>query len=89
MLEYFMAICNILRPFGLFYGHFSSLVVTGYIFLHFGILFQEKSGNPGHPPPQWSLAQDATVKKSRFCSTELCPKPGSTKLKINLISISF
>jgi hypothetical protein len=46
MLEYFMPICNILWPFGLFYGH---LVICNswYIFYHFGILCQEKSGNPG------------------------------------------
>jgi hypothetical protein len=37
--EYFTDICNILRPFGTFCDnlvHFS----------HFGIMYQEKSGNP-------------------------------------------
>jgi hypothetical protein len=36
MLKYFRAIWNILRPFGIFYDHSSG----------FGILLQEKSGNP-------------------------------------------
>jgi hypothetical protein len=40
-LHYFNAICNnILRPFG-------NVVVIWYIFPCFGILCQEKSGNPG------------------------------------------
>jgi hypothetical protein len=38
-LEYAMAIWYILWSFGNF-------VVSGYIFHHFGILCQEKSGNP-------------------------------------------
>jgi hypothetical protein len=38
-LVYFTAIRNILRPFGIF-------VVIWYIFPRFGILDQEKSGNP-------------------------------------------
>jgi hypothetical protein len=39
----FMAIWNILRPFGIFYGHLVDFVVFCYIF---GMLYQEKSGNP-------------------------------------------
>jgi hypothetical protein len=47
MLEYFMAIWNILLPVGIvFYGHFGTLVVNWYIFLRFGILYHDKSGNP-------------------------------------------
>jgi hypothetical protein len=38
-LVYFTAIRNILWPCGIF-------VVIGYIFPHFGMLYQEKSGNP-------------------------------------------
>jgi hypothetical protein len=38
-LDYFRAIRNILSPFG-------KVVVIGYIFPRFGILDQEKSGNP-------------------------------------------
>jgi hypothetical protein len=44
MLVYFMDIWYILRPFGYFYGHF---VVIWLTFSHFGMLYQEKSGNPG------------------------------------------
>jgi hypothetical protein len=43
-----MGIWNILRPFGIFYGHFGNLVVLWYIFLCFGILYQGIFGNPGH-----------------------------------------
>jgi hypothetical protein len=39
-LEYFPVIWYILRPFG-------NVVVIWYIFPRFGVLFQEKSGNPG------------------------------------------
>jgi hypothetical protein len=38
-LEYFTVICNISWPFG-------NAVVIWYIFPRFGILCQEKSGNP-------------------------------------------
>jgi hypothetical protein len=42
-LEYFTVICNISWPFG-------NTVVIWYIFPHFGILCQEKSGNPAPGP---------------------------------------
>jgi hypothetical protein len=45
MLVYFVVIWNI-RLFGKFYGHFGIVVVIWYIFPRFGILCQEKSGNP-------------------------------------------
>jgi hypothetical protein len=38
-LEYFTTVCNTLQPF-------SNVVVIWYIFPCFGILCQEKSGNP-------------------------------------------
>jgi hypothetical protein len=41
-----MAIWYILWSFGTFCGHLVHFVVTWYIFSHFGILYQEKSGNP-------------------------------------------
>jgi hypothetical protein len=44
---YFMAIWNILRPFGIFYGLLVILCSFWYISSHFGILYHEKSGNPG------------------------------------------
>jgi hypothetical protein len=43
-----MAILNILRPFGIFYGHFGNLVVIWYIFSPFLVCcIKKKSGNPG------------------------------------------
>jgi hypothetical protein len=36
----------ILFKFGTFYGHLMYFVVSWYIFLHFGMWYQEKSGNP-------------------------------------------
>jgi hypothetical protein len=41
-----LAVWNILRHFGIFYGHMVSLCPFWYIFARFGILHQEKSGNP-------------------------------------------
>jgi hypothetical protein len=46
-LVYFTAIGNILWPFGIFCGHLEYFVVIWYISPRFGILYQEKSGNPG------------------------------------------
>jgi hypothetical protein len=43
MLIYFMDIWNILRTFGKFYDHLVHFVL---IFSGFGILYQQKSGNP-------------------------------------------
>jgi hypothetical protein len=52
-LIYFMAIWYIMWPFGLFCGHLVYCVANWYIlwllhvyFLRFGMLYQEKSGNP-------------------------------------------
>jgi hypothetical protein len=41
------AILSILRPNGIFYGHLAYFVDIWYIFNRFGLLFREKSGNPG------------------------------------------
>jgi hypothetical protein len=46
-LVYFMAILSILRPNGLFYAHLVHFVVIWYILPSFGMLYREKSGNPG------------------------------------------
>jgi hypothetical protein len=43
MLVYFMSIW----PLEIFYGHLVYFVVNWYIFPRFGMLHQEKSGNPG------------------------------------------
>jgi hypothetical protein len=42
-----MAIVYILLPIGEFNAHLLHFVVIWYIFSRFGILYQEKSGNPG------------------------------------------
>jgi hypothetical protein len=47
ILVYFMTIWSILRPLEIIYGRlgfFGHLVISP----RFGILYQEKSGNPGH-----------------------------------------
>jgi hypothetical protein len=41
-----MAIWSIFRPLGIFYGTLVYFVVIWYIFTRFGMLKQEKSGNP-------------------------------------------
>jgi hypothetical protein len=41
-----MAIWNILQTFGIFYDHLVHFVFIWYIFSGFGIMYQEKSGNP-------------------------------------------
>jgi hypothetical protein len=46
MLIYFVAILNILRTLGIFCDHFVQFVLIWYIFTSFGIMHQEKSGNP-------------------------------------------
>jgi hypothetical protein len=54
-LEYFMAIWDILRPFGVFYGHFGHLVVIWYILLRFGLFYQEKIWQPWNGPSKNSI----------------------------------
>jgi hypothetical protein len=46
ILVYFMTIRSILLILEMFYGHLVCFVVIWYIFPSFGILCQEKSGNP-------------------------------------------
>jgi hypothetical protein len=47
ILLYFMTIWSILGTFEIFYSHLVYFVVIWYIFPRFGILDEEKSGNPG------------------------------------------
>jgi hypothetical protein len=47
MLVYLRVIWNILPPFGKFLKLLGKAVIIWYIFPCFGILFREKSGNPG------------------------------------------
>jgi hypothetical protein len=53
MMVYFMGTWSISPSFVIFYGHLESCVVIWYIFSRFGILYQDKSGNPDS-----SLAQE-------------------------------
>jgi hypothetical protein len=46
MLVYFIAIWSILRPFGIYCGHLVHFKVSLVYFSRFGMLHQEKSGNP-------------------------------------------
>jgi hypothetical protein len=46
MLIYFIAIWNIFRTFWKFYGHLEQFLLIWYIFSGFGIMYQERSGNP-------------------------------------------
>jgi hypothetical protein len=46
MLVYFMSFWSILRPLEILYGHLVNFVVIWYILPRFGMLYQEKSGNP-------------------------------------------
>jgi hypothetical protein len=45
-----MDIWNILWTFGILYDHFAHCVFIWYIFSYFGVIHQEKSGNPGRKP---------------------------------------
>jgi hypothetical protein len=46
MLEKFMVIWSILLPFRILYDHLVYFVVIWVHFSRFGMLYQEKSGNP-------------------------------------------
>jgi hypothetical protein len=41
-----MDIWSILLSFGIFYGHSVCFMIIWYIFIHFGMLYREKPGNP-------------------------------------------
>jgi hypothetical protein len=53
-LEYFTVIWYILWPFG-------SVVIIRYIFRHFGILCQEKSGNPATYVPMFICGSNKKI----------------------------
>jgi hypothetical protein len=46
MFAHFVCIRPILLPIGIFYTHLVYFMVIWYISPHFGMLYQEKSGNP-------------------------------------------
>jgi hypothetical protein len=48
MLIYCIAIWNNLQTFGIFYDHLVNFLFIWYIFSDLGIMYQEKSGNPGY-----------------------------------------
>jgi hypothetical protein len=54
-------------PFGILYGHLVNFMVIGnlvaiwYISPHFGLLCQEKSGNPGPARHKFRLAEKSTL----------------------------
>jgi disulfide bond formation protein DsbB len=50
MLVYLVAILSIFQLFGIINGHLLYFVAIWYIFPSFGMLCQEKSGNPGFEP---------------------------------------
>jgi hypothetical protein len=60
-----MTIWSILRPLEIFYGHLVYFVVIWYISPRFGILYQEKSGNPGANPKNFEFT--ATYVKNWGC----------------------
>jgi hypothetical protein len=69
MALYFNAICLILRWFGIFCGHLKYFKAIWYIFPCFGVLHQEKSGNPGFSVP-WGQEQYPEICRN-FCVTKM------------------
>jgi hypothetical protein len=65
---------SILQPLEIFYGHLLYFVVIWYTFPRFGILDEEKSGNPASDPglssiaPGHSATPSALVWEVRFLS---------------------
>jgi hypothetical protein len=47
MLKYVLSIWNILQTLGIFYDHLVDFMLIWYIFSGFGIMYREKTGNPG------------------------------------------
>jgi hypothetical protein len=58
---YFMIIWSILRPLEIFYGHLVYFVVIWYISRRFGILYQEKSGNPASELPFFEVRRKKII----------------------------
>jgi hypothetical protein len=82
-LEYTTAIWNILRPFGIFYGHWY-LVVIWYIYPHFGMLYQEKSGNP-----EWDLGRRSLSAQIFFSRKKYFDLKGSLKDQSVIQHVTF
>jgi hypothetical protein len=56
---------------GIFNGHLVHFVVIWYIFPRLGILYREKSGNPGFPP---FLVESSRKKLNFFQARKKCDK---------------
>jgi hypothetical protein len=61
MYIYFMAIWKILRTLGIFYDYLVHFVFIWCIFSGFGIMYQEKSGNPGQAAACFKMAVSLTT----------------------------
>jgi hypothetical protein len=75
MMVYFMGTWSISPSFVIFYGHLESCVVIWYIFSRFGILYQDKSGNPAFFLP-------TIVRSPSRCTHEREPKPSYVGKKL-------
>jgi hypothetical protein len=64
MFIYFMYICNILRTLGILHDHLVNFVFIWYILSGFGIMYQEKSGNPGAQEAKTGLKQKLWKRRS-------------------------
>jgi hypothetical protein len=82
ILVYFITIWYILRPLERFYGRLVYFVVIWYIFPRFGILDQEKSGNP--EPLDYFKSPKVG---DRFCAKICVPK--LMKIKCKLLNLGF
>jgi hypothetical protein len=72
-MVYPMVIRNLLRPFGIFYGHLIIQLKFWNIFPRFGILKKEKSGNPGRELKRMkiNLGSRRVLQKSYFGNIDL------------------
>jgi hypothetical protein len=85
ILGYFLTIWSILRPLEIFYGHLVYIVVIWYILPRFGILDQEKSGNPAcEAKTIWKKVFQLRKRISHLSSHQrwlkLCGKSGGRQL---------
>jgi hypothetical protein len=64
MLIYFRTFWNILRAFGIFYYHLVLFAFIWCICSGFGIMYQEKSGHPGHHGQNSQFLQPINLCKS-------------------------
>jgi hypothetical protein len=65
-----MDIWSILWTFYIFYGRLVYFVVIWYIFPHFGIYYQEKSGNP-----DWRVLEGDKLRRVFYFSVNFAFRP--------------